>query len=362
MEDLWELRGLFDEVAPYLRMIFYHSPDMRRVKEGVRKAKEVIESLGRSYYETHLRTVLEAYIMTYENMNKDQLSLEDLLLEKAYPVKTVEVLEEGMAAFLDTREEAWDSAFEVERRGIKEEDAYFGEFPFDVRERILEVWRKLEEYYGEKVEIKLDPHHSDRLMSMVGDGVAIIGYKKLPAYYLTKSKELVLDWRTFLSTLIEEYLHAFHYRKIKDMPPLFVYFFSHSEEIWVKLEVNRVMKKFVDLLEEKERELFELFSRINIGSANTLFKRLRDLYLYSGRIEDLKSLFRVFKAENPDRTDWKMYFEERRKEILSLMTDPTEDMKYYIRISLLLQGKEPPSWWLEKGKISGRAMELLGLL
>ena len=246
--------------------------------------------------------------------------------------------------------------------GILQDDAHFGEFSFDVKERILEIWKALEEYYGEKVEIKLDPHHSQRLMSMVGEGVVIIGYKELPAYYVTKTRELVLDWNSFLSTLIEEYLHALHFRKIRQLPPLFVNFYPHSEEIWAGLEVMKVRKNFIDLLNEEERELFELFSRINIGEANNIFKKLRDLYLYTGELEKLRDLLREFKMENPERLDWKMYFEERRRELLSLIENPVEGLKYTLRRSLILQGVEPPSWWLEKGKISGRAMELLGLL
>ena len=106
-----------------MRLVVYWYRDTEKIRRGVEWAKGILSTLGNGYYETHLRSVLEAYIQSYENLAKEELSLEDIMLENAYPSRIVEALEEGMEAFFEKGEENTEAALYIERNFLKEVDA-----------------------------------------------------------------------------------------------------------------------------------------------------------------------------------------------------------------------------------------------
>ncbi len=362
MADPWELQRLYDEVSPYIRMLLYRSPDMKRAKVGVERAKEIVESLGTDLYELHLRSVLESYIYAYENRQKKRLPLKDVLLENAYATKAVDILEKGVRAFLERREQMWDVAFERERAHLIETSARYTEFDEDIIDVIRDAWERLEKIYGEQAEIILDPTHKDKYMVMAGEGKVIFGYSKLPALYMLTERRLKPNWYAILLPLAEEYLHVVHFRRIRSLPPLFVNIFPHSEEIWVRLEAERVLESVSRTLPEEDRNLFDRERILKFGVAYDVYRKLLDMYLYEGRTEEAKELLALFEAHNPEREDWETYFRRRREILLALEEDPTENLKYSLRNALLLEEASPPPWWLERGKMSARALELSGLL
>jgi hypothetical protein len=98
-EEAWELYKEYSEnIEPYLLMVDIKVIPLDLAKQGVEQAKDFLSTLGNSYEEMQFRSILEGYTRMYQCLFKDRVSLEDLLIEKAYPTNVEAILEGGIRA------------------------------------------------------------------------------------------------------------------------------------------------------------------------------------------------------------------------------------------------------------------------
>jgi hypothetical protein len=249
------------------------------------------------------------------------------------------------------------------KRGYDEAYANAAEFKEDITEKIRTIWRRIEEYYGEDVELVLEPHHSRRYGLRADNGKVIIGLKDIHVYYDRINKRIIPRWKYLLESLLEEYIHTIHYRRIRNLPPILVSYRPHSDEIFTRLEVQRSLAKIDFPLSDEERETIEISKSVEIiGLLENLARKLADFSLYQGDIERAKAIIKEYTNKPAFRYDWDLYLRRRARELQEIVEDLRDNLEYDIRYALIAIGAEPLENWQNYGNISSRAMELLGLL
>ena len=364
-EEAWEVYERYrKEVYPYISAVYLRVFRADKVKKGVELAEEFLSTLGNSYEEVQLRTLIEDKIQNYRNTFKKKLSLKDILIEQAYATKAPEILEKGLRAADKLIDDAYEAYYTITKSGLAEDSSNLKELGPKFEEKIREIWNRIEDEYGEEVELVVDENQKRKYHLMAGRGKVIFGVKDVYIYYDIHKHELLPRWGMIIRSLLEEYFHALHYRRIKELPPYLVNMRPHSEEIWVFLEISRELRRLNLPLNDREREIWDLDERVNvIGTVHRIANQLADLYLFEGRVDEAKAVLKEFLGKPVDRYDWDVYLREYRgKNIQMIVDDPREELEYRLRDALQFTGAEPMERWLNYGKISSRAMELLGLL
>ena len=333
-----------------------------RLAPAVDAAKDFISTLGSSHEEIQFRTLIEAKMQQYENLSVERLDLESILKEQAYVLRATDTLEGGLEAAVDHIDDAIDTAMKIQETGLIEVRASLGELGRAFEENLLEIWKCIEEHYGEHVELLIEPHHGKKYSLMSGEGKVIFGGRDIHAYYAKQDQRILLRWRVITEILLEEYLHTIHYRRIRELPPALVNMRPHSEEIWVYLEVSRKIADMDLPFDESDRETIDLELKAwTIGGLEGIARKLADIYLFEGNVEDAKRVLREYLGIPVDRHDWSEYIEDRRRRI-EMLIDPHDQLEYRLRDALYYEGAEPMERWIDYGKISSRAMEMLGLI
>jgi len=314
-KEYFNVKTLLEEATAHIK-------NYDRIRTGIKLATDIISTLGSSVEETHFRTVLEAHIGMAENLFKEELSLEDLLVEECFPTSALDILLRAYNKVLRDYEKMKDRINEFKY-------LYFSSRPFTslgregVEEFVKTAWEKLENIFKEEVELRIDITEKGGRAYVVGNGFVVIGIKEVPV--VTDLERNTLHLREFeLSlTLAEEFVHVLHYRRIKDYPPLFRNIFSHYSELMAETIKWSVAEQLTDFELDKEYT----YMAVVFTLARNLSRQLKDFYLYQGDIGAASEILEK-RGVPVHRRDWRLYLEHRAKELAMLVEDPREDLIY----------------------------------